>query len=57
MNVKLGDETLLHILEIFRQGIIEQKDMSQALRDLDLEQRADGKLYVRQVCSGTDVQG
>jgi hypothetical protein len=46
--VKLAEETLLHILDIFRKGIVELRDMSQDLRDLELIQGDDGKLHVNQ---------
>lgn len=44
--MKLADESLLQILDIFRKGIIEGCDCSQLLRDLQLEAREDGKLYL-----------
>lgn len=44
--MKLAEETLLHILDIFRKGIVELRDMSQDLRDLELVQGNDGKLHV-----------
>jgi hypothetical protein len=35
--MKLSKEALLEIVAIFQEGLLEGKDMSQALRDLDLE--------------------
>lgn len=44
--MKLAEDALLQILDIFRKGIIEMRDMSQDLRDLELKVGNDGKLYV-----------
>lgn len=35
--MKLSDEVMLEIVDIFRQGLAEGKDVSDLLRDLDLE--------------------
>lgn len=45
--MKLGDETLLVLVDIFRRAIVEMKDISDDLRQLDLELGADGKLHVK----------
>jgi hypothetical protein len=44
--MKLADDALIGIIEIFRQGLMENKDISELLRGLDLECTADGKLGV-----------
>lgn len=44
--MKLADDALIRIIEIFRQGLMEQKDISSLLRELDLENNAAGKLSV-----------
>ena len=41
--MKLSDAALLTIMDIFRQGIVEAKDISELLRNLDLVEQ-DGKL-------------
>jgi hypothetical protein len=41
--MKLAPDTLLEIMAILQSGILEMKDISGGLRDLDLEER-DGKL-------------
>lgn len=43
--MKLSDVALLALMDIFRQGIVELKDISELLRELDLEVGDDGKLY------------
>lgn len=45
--MKLADDTLLMMIDIFRRGILEGMDVSQLLRDLDLIQDADGKLGLK----------
>lgn len=35
--MKLGEDVLLEIIDIVRQGLIEGKDVSEMLRDIDLE--------------------
>lgn len=45
--MKLADDTLLMIVDIFRKGIVEMKDISQDLRDLDLIEDSEGKLTLR----------
>ena len=35
--MRLGQDVLLEIVDIVRRGIAEQKDVSQELRDLELE--------------------
>lgn len=42
--MKLADDALLMMIEIFRQGILEGRDISQLLRELDLREDAEGKL-------------
>jgi hypothetical protein len=42
--MKLADDSLLMLVEIFRRGVIELKDISQDLRDLDLVENKEGKL-------------
>jgi len=44
--MKLADDALIRIIEILRQGLMENKDISDLLRGLDLEQNAVGKLSV-----------
>lgn len=34
--LKLGDDVLLKIIDIVREGLVESKDISQQLRDLSL---------------------
>lgn len=46
--MKLAEDALLHILDIFRRGIVEMRDMSDLLRKLDLIEGPDGKLHVAQ---------
>ncbi len=48
--MKLADDALIRIIEILRQGLMENKDISQLLRSLDLEVNSLGKLGV----SGVD---
>ena len=43
--MKLSDVALLTLMDIFRQGVLELKDISELLRELDLEVGPDGKLY------------
>ncbi len=47
--MKLADDALLMMIEIFRQGILEGRDISQLLRELDLRENAEGKLSVSKV--------
>lgn len=44
--MKLADDALIRIIEILRQGLMENKDISDLLRELDLEQNSQGKLGV-----------
>lgn len=44
--MKLADDALIRIIEILRQGLMEEKDISDLLRNLDLEQNLHGKLSV-----------
>ncbi len=44
--MKLADDALIRIIEIFRQGLMEGKDISDLLRELELEKTADDKLGV-----------
>lgn len=44
--MKLADNALIRIIEILRQGLMENKDISDLLRTLELEPDADGKLSV-----------
>lgn len=44
--MKLADDALIRIIEILRQGLMEQKDISDLLRRLDLELDSSGKLAV-----------
>lgn len=50
--MKLADDALIRIIEILRQGLMENKDISDLLRGLDLEPNGSGKLGV--AASGTD---
>lgn len=50
--MKLADDALIGIIEIFRQGLMEEKDISELLRGLDLEKNADGKLGVASSSGG-----
>lgn len=52
--MKLADDALIGIIEIFRQGLMENKDISELLRGLDLERTTDGKLGV---ASSSDSTG
>lgn len=45
--MKLADDALIRIIEILRQGLMENKDVSELLRELDLEPRGE-KLGVSQ---------
>jgi hypothetical protein len=45
--MKLAEETLLEIVAIVQHGLVYEKDISQMLRDLDLEER-ETKLYPTQ---------
>lgn len=45
--MKLADDALIRIIEILRQGLMENNDISDLLRGLDLETTADGKLGVQ----------
>lgn len=42
--MKLSNEALAQIVEIFRRGILEMADVSQELRDLDLVDDGSGRL-------------
>ena len=44
--MKLADDALIRIIEIFRQGLMEGKDVSDLLRTLELEPDVQGKLAV-----------
>ena len=44
--MKLADDALIRIIEILRQGLMENKDISDLLRTLDLEVNSTGKLGV-----------
>lgn len=44
--MKLADNALIRIIEILRQGLMENKDISDLLRTLELEPDAEGKLSV-----------
>ncbi len=46
--MKLADDALIMLMEIFRQGIMELKDISQGLREIDLVPDSSGKLTLRQ---------
>lgn len=45
--MKLADDALVMLVEIFRSGIVELKDISQDLRDLDLIEDSEGKLTLK----------
>lgn len=47
--MKLADDALLMLVEIFRRGILELKDISQDLRDIDLVEDSEGKLTLRKM--------
>jgi hypothetical protein len=47
--MKLADDALIRIIEILRQGLMENKDISDLLRGLDLEPNLVGKLGVTQL--------
>ncbi len=51
--MKLADDALIGIIEIFRQGLMEEKDISELLRGLDLEVNANGKLSVAASSGGS----
>ena len=42
--MKLADDVLLEIIEILRKGLVEEMDVSQLLRKLDLSPNSNGKL-------------
>jgi hypothetical protein len=44
--MKLADDALIRIIEIFRRGLMDNKDVSVLLRELDLEKNEIGKLAV-----------
>ncbi len=43
--MKLADDALIRIIEIFRQGLMENKDISELLRELELDVSG-GKLAI-----------
>jgi hypothetical protein len=45
-RMKLADEVLVEIVDIVRTGLVEQKDISDLLRDLDLQVDKDQKLVL-----------
>lgn len=47
--MKLADDALLLLIDIFRSALVEGKDISQSLRDLELNPDADGKLTARSI--------
>lgn len=51
--MKLADDALIKIIEILRQGLMEGKDVSELLRELDLES-VNGKLSVQAQGAATD---
>jgi len=44
--MKLADDALIRIIEIFRRGLMDNKDISVLLRELDLEANEGGRLSV-----------
>ena len=42
--MKLANDVLVEIIDIVRKGLVEQKDISDLLRDLDLEKDQSDKL-------------
>lgn len=44
--MKLANDALIRIIEILRQGLMEEKDVSELLRELELEQDSSGRLCV-----------
>lgn len=44
--MRLADDALIRIIEILRQGLMENKDISDLLRELELEPNSQGKLGV-----------
>ncbi len=50
--MRLADDTLIMLMEIFRQGIMEMKDISQGLRELDLVEDSEGKLTLKRTTWG-----
>lgn len=44
--MKLADDALIAVIEILRKGLIEQMDISQLLRDLDLFPDVNNKLSI-----------
>ena len=44
--MRLADDALVRIIEILRQGLMENKDISDLLRELELEPNSQGKLGV-----------
>lgn len=53
--MKLADDALIRIIEILRQGLMENKDISDLLRGLDLEPNGAGKLGVSQTAGDWTV--
>lgn len=52
--MKLADDALIRIIEIFRQGLMDNKDISVLLRELDLEKNDVGKLAVSASVTNSD---
>lgn len=52
--MKLADDALIRIIEIFRQGLMDNKDISVLLRELDLEKNDVGKLAVSASTTDSD---
>jgi hypothetical protein len=50
--MKLADDALIRVIEILRQGLMEGKDVSELLRELDLEPNSQGKLGVASGAAG-----
>lgn len=47
--MKLADDALIAVIEILRKALVEGDDVSQMLRDLELEVDVTGKLGVKKV--------
>jgi hypothetical protein len=44
--MKLADDALLQIIDFLRQGLVDNKDVSELLRGLNLHPNGEGKLSV-----------
>jgi hypothetical protein len=45
--MKIDEHVMARIIELFQKAVVEGKDISQDFRDMDLVERADGKLTLK----------